>query len=224
MSLLDRDPPSYSAAVTTPASYLPYSPPPYARLAASTTPKPSASNKSPSDQEKAALTHKEPPDDTLHFLDHNHDTVTSLSLRYGVPIDALRRANNLGSDHLLAGRQTVLIPGHYYRGGVSLSPRPVEGEEEEARKAKIRRWMVKCKVSDYDVAVLYLEQASYDFQDAMEAYFADEAWERDHPLENDRQGGIRKKIGGLSLSGSTRSPRSQGGIVGGRTLFRGSPG
>lgn len=43
----------------------------------------------------------------------------------------------------------MVIPGEYYKGGVSLSPRPVEGEEEEARKGKIRRWMVACKVVEW---------------------------------------------------------------------------
>ena len=43
----------------------------------------------------------------------------------------------------------MVIPGEYYKGGVSLSPRPVEGEEEEARKGKIRRWMVACKVAEW---------------------------------------------------------------------------
>jgi hypothetical protein len=73
----------------------------------------------------------------------------SLSLRYKVPVDVLRRANKLTSDHLLLARRTVIIPGEYYQGGVSLSPRPVEGEEEERRKAIVRRWMVACKVAEY---------------------------------------------------------------------------
>ena len=30
-----------------------------------------------------------------------------------------------------------------------MSPRPVEGEDEERRKAVVRRWMVACKVSEY---------------------------------------------------------------------------
>lgn len=93
-----------------------------------------------------------------------------------------RRVNNLPSDPLLAARRTILIPGTHYRGGVSLSPRPVEGEAEEARKAKIRRFMVTCKASEYDVAVFYLEQAGYDISAAVETFFADEAWEREHPL------------------------------------------
>ncbi len=42
-----------------------------------------------------------------------------------------------------------MIPGEFYKGGVSLSPRPVEGEEEERRKAIVRRFMVGCKVSEY---------------------------------------------------------------------------
>jgi hypothetical protein len=88
-------------------------------------------------------------EDVLHFLDHEHDNLNSLSLRYGVPIAALRRANNITSDHLLLARRTILIPGEFYKAGVSLSPRPIEGEEEERRKATVRRWMVACKVSEY---------------------------------------------------------------------------
>jgi hypothetical protein len=86
--------------------------------------------------------------DVLHFVDQNNDSMTSLSLRYGVPVDALRRTNNLYADHLLAARRTILIPGEYYKGGVSLSPRPLEGEEEEIKKTKLRKFMVGCKVSE----------------------------------------------------------------------------
>jgi hypothetical protein len=110
----------------------------------------------------------------------------------------LRKANNISSDHLLVGRRTVIIPGEYYKGGVSLSPRPIEGEEEEARKSKIRRWMVTCKVPEYDVAVLYLEQAGYDLQLATETYFADEEWERAHPAAAAGRG---KRIKPVNSSG-----------------------
>ncbi|KAK1640467.1 hypothetical protein BDP81DRAFT_479124 [Colletotrichum phormii] len=134
-----------------------------------------------------------PPEDPLHFLNHNTDTITSLSLRYGVPAAVLRRANNITSDHLLQGRRTVLVPGAYYAAGVSLSPRPVEGEEEELRKSRIRRFMTGCKVSDYDVAVLYLEQVGYDLAAAMEAYADDEAWEKSHPVQDGGGGGGRGK-------------------------------
>lgn len=124
---------------------------------------------------------KAAPEDILHFLDHEHDNIMSLSLRYGVPAAALRQVNNLTSDHLLLGRRTILIPGEYYKGGFSLSPRPVEGEEEELRKNKIRRFMTSCKVSDYDEAVLYLEQSGYDLAAAAVAYMDDERWEAEHP-------------------------------------------
>ena len=100
-----------------------------------------------------------------------------------MPQDALRRKNSLFADHLLAARKTLLIPGEFYKGGVSLSPQPVEGEEEEQRKAKIRRWMVACKVSDYDVAVLYLEQTKYDLDMAVDIFLDDEKWEKEHPIQ-----------------------------------------
>lgn len=134
------------------------------------------------EDEKATVT-----EDTLHFIDHEHDSIASLSLRYNVPAAALRRANNITSDHLLLARRTVIIPGEFYKAGVSLSPRPIEGEEEEQRKGKIRRFMTSCKVSDYDVASLYLEQQGYDLEAAAVAYFDDEAWEREHPNQRRTQ-------------------------------------
>jgi hypothetical protein len=89
-----------------------------------------------------------PAPDVLHFIGP-FDTLQSLSLAYSTPVSVLRSTNNLFSDHLLAARRTILVPGEFYKGGVSLSPRPVEGEEEEIRRGKIRRWMVACKVAEY---------------------------------------------------------------------------
>jgi len=86
----------------------------------------------------------QPAPDVLHFLTPD-DSIHSLALAYAVPMIALRKTNNVYSDQLLRGRKTILIPGEYYKGGVSLSPRPLEGEEEEARRNKVRRWMVACK-------------------------------------------------------------------------------
>ncbi|KAF2183677.1 hypothetical protein K469DRAFT_710474 [Zopfia rhizophila CBS 207.26] len=146
----------------------------------------------PPEKSKAQDTEHAP--DVLHFVDPNNDSITSLSLRYGIPADALRRINGLYADHLLAARRTVLIPGEYYKGGVSLSPRPIEGEEEEMRKGKVRKWMVACKVADiapryrYDVALLYLQQADYNLDEAIAAYKADERWEKEHPLEAAKKG------------------------------------
>jgi len=133
-------------------------------------------------------------EDVLHFLNHNQDTLYSLSLRYGVPIDVLRKVNNITSDHLLLARRTILIPGEYYKGGISLNPRPVEGEEEEIRKSKVRKFQVACKASDfpsksrYDVALLYLQEAEYDLEQAIEAYRDDERWEKEHPIEAPAKG------------------------------------
>ncbi|QIW96364.1 hypothetical protein AMS68_001882 [Peltaster fructicola] len=125
--------------------------------------------------------------DVLHFVAPN-DTINSLSLGYDVPANVLRKQNNIYADHLLHGRKTILIPGSHYKGGVSLSPQPLESEEEEIKKNKIRRWMVSCKVSEYDVALLYLKQAEWCLEDAIEAYREDEVWEKDHP-RNDKSKG-----------------------------------
>lgn len=90
---------------------------------------------------------------------------------------------------------------------MSLSPQPVESEAEGRRKAAIRRFMVACKVADYDLAVLYLEQTvwrgatgmesesdyDYDLRAAVEAFQADELWERTHPVEAAKQRSERQK-------------------------------
>ena len=122
----------------------------------------------------------------LHFIDLQRDTITLLSLLYGVPAWALRAKNNLNSDHLLAARKTILIPGEFYKGGVSLSPRPPDGEEAEKRKTAIRRFMTTCKVHDYNEAQIYLQQAQYDLQLAIGVYQDDERWQRENPMSKSK--------------------------------------
>ncbi|KAE9379044.1 hypothetical protein N431DRAFT_434047 [Stipitochalara longipes BDJ] len=171
-----RDPPSYTPPSSSKPSHLSQHPPAYSDELPSYS---SLTNTQAPPSEKGSSSQ---PEDVLHFLDHQHDNLTSLSLRYGVPIAALRRANNITSDHLLLARRTVVIPGEFYKAGVSLSPRPIEGEEEERRRAIVRRWMVACKVAEYDVALLYLKEVDYDLEAAVEAYKDDERWEKEHPL------------------------------------------
>ena len=45
----------------------------------------------------------------------------------------------------------------------------------------------------YEVALLYLQQASYDLDLAVETYLADEKWEREHPMEGSSQGNMKSK-------------------------------
>ena len=138
-----RDPPAYSLPPPHPANATLASP-----VISDEPPAYSALNVPTPSKEKPQSSSDSPTEDVLHFLDPSQDSILSLSLRYGVPQDALKRKNGLFADHLLAARRTILIPGEFYKGGVSLSPEPMESEEEEIRKAKIRRWMVACKVSE----------------------------------------------------------------------------
>lgn len=134
-----RDPPSYSP---------PQSPrPSYATLNTFEEPPPYQSVR-PLQQNPENIINNQSAEDVLHFLNPATDSVLSLSLRYRVPQSALRKKNGLFANHLLAARKTILIPGEFYKGGLSLSPKPIEGEEEEIRKSKVRRWMVACKVAE----------------------------------------------------------------------------
>ena len=181
-----RDPPAYSPAESPPTFH--FDTPPASDTDSERPPAYSTSNPAgsqifdiPTDAKKAA-----PSPDVLHFL-HPNDTVSSVALCYRVPLQALRALNSLFSDSLLQARRTILIPGAYYQGP-SLSPRPVEGEEEEARKGKVRRFMMTCKVAEYDVALLYLEQCDYDLDEAVTRFQEDEQWEKEHPLEGSTKG------------------------------------
>lgn len=189
-----RDPPAYSP---------PGSPrPSNGELGQSDDPPPYTPNLSLQHPAEKSV-NEQPAEDVLHFLNPTHDSIPSLALQYGVPQEALRRKNGLYADHLLAARKTILIPGEFYKGGVSLSPKPVEGEEEEIRKGKVRRWMVACKVAEYDVALLYLKQSDYDLDAAVEAYLSDEKWEREHPMQanvkgKEKEAAPRRRRFGLS--------------------------
>ncbi|KAF2657639.1 hypothetical protein K491DRAFT_690882 [Lophiostoma macrostomum CBS 122681] len=199
-----RDPPAYSPPTSSqPAARERQSddlPPPY-----------SAGNPldAPLEKGKAGDGEGEDAPDVLHFVDPNNDSLSGLSLRYGVPIGALRRTNGLYADHLLAARRTVLIPGEFYKGGVSLSPRPLEGEEEEIRRGKVRKFMVGCKVAEYDVALMYLQQSDYDLDRAINTYKADERWEKENPLEAAKKGKSK-----ASQSSGRRTWGFGGGLTG----------
>ncbi|KAM3070246.1 hypothetical protein ACMFMG_010083 [Clarireedia jacksonii] len=161
----------------------------------------SSSSHDPAVNEKSQQ--HEQAEDVLHFVDHARDSMQALSLRYDVPIDVLRKKNGITVDHLLLARRTVLIPGEWYKGGVSLSPRPLEGEEEERKKSIVRRFMVGCKVPEYDVAILYLEQANYDLEMAMDVYNDDERWEKEHPIPGNEKskGKTRSNAGRRRFTG-----------------------
>lgn len=40
----------------------------------------------------------------------------------------------------------------------------------------------------YDIALLYLQQSDYKLELAVEAYLADEKWEKEHPMEGSSKG------------------------------------
>jgi hypothetical protein len=188
-----RDPPGYEEVADGTGKHKPdEQPPPY-----------SESNGIHVMEEKSSPNAKPAGEDVLHFVDPNHDSISSLSLRYGVPTWALQRKNNLYAGHLLAARRTILIPGEFYKGGVSLSPRPPDGEEEERRKTTLRRFMTTCKIHDYDVAELYLKNAQYDLDLAIGVYQDDERWEKENPMNGQKgkskiRNSPRRKMFGLA--------------------------
>ena len=58
----------------------------------------------------------------------------------------------------------------------------------------------------YEIALLYLKQADYDLDVAVEAYLADERWEREHPIEAN-----------MNAKGKKAAPRRKYGFSNGIT-------
>jgi len=61
----------------------------------------------------------------------------------------------------------------------------------------------------YDVALLYLQQADYNLDEAIGAYKSDERWEREHPLE-----AVKKGKSKASSAATGRRKWGFGGLAG----------
>ncbi|EAQ90950.1 hypothetical protein CHGG_02885 [Chaetomium globosum CBS 148.51] len=208
----ESEPPPYSAIAQTinpkaNTTKPPTPPPPPYTSPFHSKPNPDSNPKQPPQQKEKEQQADQPPY-TIHHLRHpphpTPDSLTSLSLRYGIPAHILRQHNNLpnDADYLLAARHTLLIPTAYITNTTktgtttttdaaattttpnpnpSHSPFPVEEAAERERKVQIRRFMVACKEPDYDAAVVYLEASGHDFDAAVAWHRADAAWERANP-------------------------------------------
>jgi hypothetical protein len=77
-----------------------------------------------------------------------------------------------------------------------LSPEPVPGSQEsedEEKKMKVRRWMVRTKCVDYDIAGVYLANEGWDLEAAVQRWKGDERWEIEHPMEGNGKGKEKRK-------------------------------
>ncbi|KAF3273619.1 hypothetical protein TWF173_006869 [Orbilia oligospora] len=107
----------------------------------------------------------------FHYLLPN-DSLVSISFQYSIPSQIIRSYNRLYSDSLLAGRNHILIPRAYY-SGPSLSPSPVQSEEGNV----LKRFQIRTKCVEYDIAKVYLDESAWDLEKAIEKWTADERWE-----------------------------------------------
>ncbi|KAK6524851.1 hypothetical protein TWF281_011752 [Arthrobotrys megalospora] len=112
-----------------------------------------------------------PSDSLIHYLIPT-DTIISISFQYSIPAILLRSHNRLYSDSLLAGRSYILIPRDHYNGP-SLSPNPVQSEEDNT----LKRFQIRTKCVEYEIAKVYLEESEWDLEKAVEKWVADERWE-----------------------------------------------
>lgn len=161
----------------------------------------------------SSTTAGQPPGDTPDTVHHltPADNLASLSVAYNVPTHILRQHNALYADHLLTARKFLLIPASHYSGPpLSTPPDPVE----EERKTRIRRWMVATKCADYQVAELYLKGADQDLEVAVDAFRADEEWERQNPLQGKGKGKGKRGVPEQMARNRRTSGAAGGSLVG----------
>lgn len=85
--------------------------------------------------------------DVVHYI-KPQDSVSSLAVQYGMPAQDLRQRNQLHTDAQLWAHKMVMIPRKYCPDGVSRSANPIDSPEDEARKLRIRRFMLTCHVAE----------------------------------------------------------------------------
>ncbi|TPX54569.1 hypothetical protein PhCBS80983_g05883 [Powellomyces hirtus] len=118
---------------------------------------------------------EKPGDDKPKMVTHYvtvTDTLPGLSLKYDVPLDAIRRANSLFFDDIFA-RSMLLIPF----APKSLSPTADPGDEE---KRLVKRFQIVSKCTDSDEAWSYMRQNEFHIEAALEQYWADIKWEKEN--------------------------------------------
>ena len=125
-----------------------------------------------------------------HYL-RPEDTIYSLALAYGTSEKRLLAFNRMTDRALLHSRASVDVPPECPRPSISTT---MPGDEAaRQRNARLLRLMQMRKVTR-QVAQVYLDQAGWDLERALERWEADERWERAHPMEKRKgvqRGGMR---------------------------------
>ncbi|KAI8807144.1 hypothetical protein BJ742DRAFT_813601 [Cladochytrium replicatum] len=130
------------------------------------------------------------------------DTLVGISLRYGVPLDDLRRANRIFSstDDIIA-RARLFIPGS------NRTPPPSEEDPELRNKTLVKRFQIVSKCVDVDEAWAYMRASDFDLNAALETYWADVNWEKQNmDLVNANVSAVKATASGSSGVRYTSSP------------------
>lgn len=108
----------------------------------------------------------------MHYV-RKDDSVHSVALKYQIPMEDVRKCNHLFSDHLLQGRNVIWIPN--YAGPIKSNP-----DIEDERKSLLKRFQIKTKCVDYQIALAYMSANDFHVDKASVRYAGDVAWEKAH--------------------------------------------
>jgi len=110
-----------------------------------------------------------------HYFEHKvqpSDSLASLSLRYGVSIEQLKRTNGLFRHEDIKLKTTVIIPKSELK---ALPPPP---KQQDDKRVSIQNFIQATKATREE-ANFYLHEAEYNLELAIGSYSRDVAWEKD---------------------------------------------
>jgi len=126
---------------------------------------------------------KEEEDYFIHLV-KGTDTLVGLSLKYKCSIGELQKINKLSFNEQLWGKKNVYIPKSEQNKNVVIR----EDEESEGmrKRKKVREFLGKINGKNYHVKIveaeIYLEEAGWDVEKAVEEWKEDQKWEEENKM------------------------------------------
>jgi len=105
------------------------------------------------------------------------DTLQGISLRYGIPVDDIKRVNKLFNASSLISRRFIYVKTSK---DVTSLPPPIETSEEQRKRQMVSKFLNIGMDSSKEEARAYLESNNWDLTAALKEYDADRIWERNN--------------------------------------------
>lgn len=105
------------------------------------------------------------------------DTLQGISLRYGIPVDDIKKINKLFNASSLISRRFIYVKTSK---DITSLPPPIETSEEQRKRQMVSKFVSIGKDSSKEEARAYLESNNWDLAAALKEYDGDRNWEKTH--------------------------------------------